>query len=346
VVASHSLAATARLDLEMARLAEDYPQPFAAWCRLAPASRQQLATAPATCLRLAEADHDGGRRLTRFLLESVAALAGVDDPSAALPSPAWSPNGDLYVVAGGTESTAPSRFDRTRRYRAARFGRVAVDFFSPYAGDAQEGWTPGLMAHSAAEAEELLRRVEQALLLVYATSWEAATFIDLSLCSLVLRPDPSAPDKAWSGSWSTMIGKAVLANQHLPSSSPAALADAILHESIHSFLYRLERSAAIFALPPPPELSVRSPWTGAELASSSFSHACLVWFGLWSFWRRALAGGSSAVAEGRPLLARAASGFLGPPLVAGEIADCWSPQFADLVDWCQRRVAGETAAEV
>jgi hypothetical protein len=340
VALSYRSTAAEYLDAEIARLADERPDVFSAWQALPPALKEQLVTAPATCLRVAEADIDGSAWLRELLIQSVTALSLKLDPSAESSSPLWTPDGGFYFPTRrkGTEPTPPARFDAARPYQAVRFGRVTIDLFSPFAGDHLDGIPATDGTHSAEEAETVLQRVELALHLLYETSWQAATFVDLSLVSLTLQRDASTPTGVWSGSWPTMIGKAVLVNQHLDSWTPAAMADSILHEAIHSFLYRLERMVPIFFEPPPRMLTVRSPWTGADLAPSSFSHACLVWFGLWCFWRRARLQAFAPADDVQRLLTRAACGFLGPPLGQDGLRSYWTSGFATLVEWCQRQV--------
>jgi hypothetical protein len=63
------------------------------------------------------------------------------------------------------------------------------------------------------------------------------------------------------------------------------LINALLHESIHSYLYKIERTSPFNVLKrchlP---VKIVSAWTGNELFLPSFIHACFVWFGLSNCW--------------------------------------------------------------
>lgn len=64
------------------------------------------------------------------------------------------------------------------------------------------------------------------------------------------------------------------------------LADAILHESIHSVLYQVEPwFCPFFRDKEHARHRVRSPWTGNDISVDNLFQASFVWFGLLHFWR-------------------------------------------------------------
>jgi hypothetical protein len=71
--------------------------------------------------------------------------------------------------------------------------------------------------------------------------------------------------------------------------SAAALASALVHESIHQLIYVLEYAGAFIMRDAEPRnnLQIKSLWTGRDLELHSFLHACFVWYGLGKFWERA-----------------------------------------------------------
>jgi hypothetical protein len=89
-----------------------------------------------------------------------------------------------------------------------------------------------------------------------------------------------------SGSFQTLPGFSLICNCHICSVSELALADSIIHEAIHSIIYRYEAIGEPLLrageMNPP---KVTSPWSGARLNVESFAQACLVWFGLHHFWK-------------------------------------------------------------
>src|SRR5262249_36535502 len=60
-------------------------------------------------------------------------------------------------------------------------------------------------------------------------------------------------------------------------------AEALLHESIHQYLYKTERDCGNFC-----DLgearTYRSPWSGNRIPLHSLIHACFVWYGLLGLW--------------------------------------------------------------
>jgi HEXXH motif-containing protein len=99
--------------------------------------------------------------------------------------------------------------------------------------------------------------------------------------ALVCRSD--AIDGASSASNRELIGLCVLVNMHAPADRILVCAEALLHESIHQYLYKIERDDGNFC-----DLSeartYRSPWTGNRIPLHSLIHACFVWYGLLSLW--------------------------------------------------------------
>jgi hypothetical protein len=72
-------------------------------------------------------------------------------------------------------------------------------------------------------------------------------------------------------------------------SSAAALASALVHESMHQLMYVLEYAGAFIMKDAEQKnnLQIKSLWTGRDLELHSFLHACFVWYGLGKFWEKA-----------------------------------------------------------
>ena len=71
------------------------------------------------------------------------------------------------------------------------------------------------------------------------------------------------------------------------------IAEALVHEAIHSLLYMQERChpwvpAELYA----PVPRVVSPWRGRNLALRPFLQACFVWYGILQFWGKATTTGT------------------------------------------------------
>ena len=99
--------------------------------------------------------------------------------------------------------------------------------------------------------------------------------------ALVCRSD--AIDGASSASNRELVGVCVLTNMHAPADRILVCAEALLHESIHQYLYKTERDCGNFC-----DLSeartYRSPWSGNRIPLHSLIHASFVWYGLLSLW--------------------------------------------------------------
>jgi HEXXH motif-containing protein len=141
----------------------------------------------------------------------------------------------------------------------------------------------------------------------------ARTAVDalVQVISLVRAPQSKKGTQSFSNK--PVIGRMGIANADSDRWSISKIADAIVHETIHALIYKIELTNCLYlddSIESEP-LKIKSPWSGRQLPLHSFVHACFVWFGLWSFWRLAPAGEPEAA----KLKGRAAQGFLsGNPL--------------------------------
>ena len=94
------------------------------------------------------------------------------------------------------------------------------------------------------------------------------------------------------------------------------IADSLVHEAIHSFIYVVEEEQPFIPDRAAAEtVKLISPWSGRALELHAFLHACFVWFGMWQFWRRALGSGVFPEARARRWMARSRAGFDHPSLL-------------------------------
>jgi len=141
-----------------------------------------------------------------------------------------------------------------------------------------------------------------------ATNAFALTNTELIVC----RAENEFPSIFSSGSFRLMPGLTLVCNGHLPVVSHHNIANAIVHEAIHTVIYRFEAYGERL-VPKENENSgrFRSPWTGALLNPTSLAQACLVWFGLYHFWKPR----ENEDAASNQQCERARSGFLSPAFV-------------------------------
>lgn len=128
------------------------------------------------------------------------------------------------------------------------------------------------------------QRINDALRLIYAISPSAYRLVMESV-TLLIRTELPDNNRLVSSSQRFVIGRMLLANGHSPDKDVEHIANALVHEAIHSTLYKYELMYPLF-----PDLQVAtshtcvSPWSGRTLPLTSFVHACFVWWGLHNFW--------------------------------------------------------------
>jgi len=221
--------------------------------------------------------------------------------------PLWAALGDFVVTPAG---------DARYSLRIDEF--MPIDIGSPFAETMAKGegfvdaGTPETRAFATDECERIagiLKRTREAL---EATSEEAFHFVLTFNRVLILQKDLGAPETFASGSTGQYIGRSFIANPHLAFVDESQLADAIVHEAIHGFLYMLEiRVPWVFdreLYEPTPV--IYSPWTGNHLALRPFLQACFVWFGLAHFFAIALSRGTLPPRRAKDRLRLAVTGFL------------------------------------
>jgi HEXXH motif-containing protein len=112
----------------------------------------------------------------------------------------------------------------------------------------------------------------------------ARDFVDAQLDTVLLRRS-AAVGHATSSSNRTHVGVAVLTNLETSPDRVLVGAEALVHESVHQYLYRVEREHG-----PLCDLDAtrrfRSPWSGNRIPLHSLVHACFVYQALLALWSR------------------------------------------------------------
>ena len=111
----------------------------------------------------------------------------------------------------------------------------------------------------------------------------AFAFVDEQLDRAMLRKSEGLP--AASSSNRERVGTCVLTNVHVPSERVFVCIEALVHESVHQYLYRVERDHGDFCDLAAPGRH-RSPWSGNRIPLHSLVHACFVYFALVGLWCR------------------------------------------------------------
>jgi hypothetical protein len=240
----------------------------------------------------------------------------------------WSALGDYF------SGSPKSEFSLCPRFR-----NIFVDYRSPYAQRHMD--LPIVEQHSPEEEPLVMRGLETGFSIVEQTSPVCVKMIDSMVAVIIAFPSKERGESMSSLSMRRYFGAMGLINMHKAKSSGKSVADTLVHETIHSLIYRLELFKFMFiddqaSMP----MTVKSPWTGNKLSMQSFVHACFVWFGLWNFWEISASLGCDAPA----LRKRAKNGFLtGEPatLVTREDLDNVQPHVRSAIEQMFEMVRAE-----
>jgi HEXXH motif-containing protein len=228
---------------------------------------------------------------------------------------------------------------------------MPLDFDSPYSrlldltGDAYLVPDPRPPL-AGDELEEVLDRLATVRSALAATSPLLLRFVVRFTKVLILQKDSTQPFS--SGSNGDYVGRSVIANPQVAST--AALADAVVHEAIHSLLYMQEEQQpwvldqSLYT----PTPCVVSPWSGRTLPVRPFVQACFVWYGLANFWAMAASSGGFEPAHAQPFFARAVSGFLKGSLLdrLGAHQPSISVNILECIHEMQARIASSLADDL
>ena len=170
--------------------------------------------------------------------------------------------------------------------------------------------TSSPLAHYPAEARDEVRAIIGAVARLMGTKApKALGFVNAHMkTALICKSD--AIEGASSASNRAVVGSCVLANIHAPADSVLMCTEALVHETIHQYLYKTELADGNFCdLTEVP--TYRSPWTGNRIPLHSFVHACFVWYGLLTLWCQLYCqvGGPDQVSLVRDKASRAMFGF-------------------------------------
>jgi len=280
-------------------------------------SQQRLLLAPRFYTLLRSKSEPGADEIDSFreLLDVERYLC---NQHAGRPRGSWTALYDFYVapdqpVAEQATASPPNFSFRGETFKAPKLGNIVLDAFRPFT---EADFPPPMgevINHTPEELEFITSRLEQSLDQISRMSRTARAAVDalVQVISLVRAPKSLTGTQSFSNK--PVIGRMGLANADSNRWTVSKITDAIVHESIHALIYKLELTNTLY-LDDSVEFesfTVVSPWSGRTLPLHSFLHACFVWFGLWSFWGLA----SPEEAEPAKLRDKAGHGFLtGHPL--------------------------------
>jgi hypothetical protein len=263
----------------------------------------RVVLAPDTTGRLLWATEDSLVPLGHYLeaaLWAEAAAHGEQEPAG---RDAWTALGDVHVRAGGGIERSPAAD------LLLDLDSPTVKTTDPDGGLPEEGvWWP----LAPADREAFLDMLRMAVKGIDASSSTVATFIRRFIRVVVVQCNSVSAFSAYSAN--RYIGRVVLSNPQLVG--VVSIAESLVHEATHTLLYmQMQQNSWGMEGDPHAEEKAVSPWSGRELPSSTYLHACFVWFGLVNFWSQALEAGSLPESRVKGRLGRATLGFLKGPLL-------------------------------
>jgi len=299
------------------------------------ANQQRLLLAPAVfaLLRRTDQPDSGDLETLRCFIAAERRLLSVDSqPKSAL----WTALGDAYLAGDEDSADAPVKHG----YRAPLAGTIVLDPWSPHYDGTYPSAFGNVVKHQPEEVEPIFERIRSSLKLIGELSATAAR----TVCTthvIVLAKTPDVPALMSALSRRSIMGNIALMNGHLPLWTRGRIADSLVHESIHSTLYKLELDHDFYTDDRQAHVvQAISPWSGRTLFLHSFVHGCFVWFGLWNLWKQAPEGGEDrAVWRDRAL-----NGFLkGNPLdgVSREANELIDPAIKDCIGNMYTRVMSD-----
>lgn len=278
--------------------------------RVSDTSLQRALCAPETSFRLLWPRRRDPTTRAHFIMDALRAELRREGKAESFIG--WTALGDMEFRAGGVV-IGPGGIE----------GLMPIDFDSPFATALDFEGNAEVTAVSrepldSSERESVLRRIRDACDGIRRTDSHLLDFCVRFTKVLILQRDPELPEQFTSGSSGQYIGRSVLANPHLPSVSKIEVAEAIVHEAIHSLLYMQEQRAAWVANDDlyGSQKRIYSPWTGNHLPLRPFMQAAFVWYGLLHFWANALLLEAFPRDPVQKRMAQATSGFIGPPLTS------------------------------
>lgn len=192
----------------------------------------------------------------------------------------WTATGDSYFT---DRAGKPAKYETVwvsdSNFVAPRLANtVPVDFFSPNVGSAKETTVQDeFLEFTPDEIRAVWNRLVDVFDRIEIISGDAARLIKEFVRVII---PLKVPNGVGSTSERSFPGRVLL--RGIEACDPVRIVSALVHESIHQFLYLLEYEGT-FVLREP-EDKVKSLWSGRLLPLHSYFHACFVWYGLSKFW--------------------------------------------------------------
>ncbi len=125
--------------------------------------------------------------------------------------------------------------------------------------------------------------------IIFEVSSIIKRFIVASTVVVSAIPNDDEPLSFNSASQRSRIGEITLVNAHLDGIRIDKMISMLIHESIHSYLYKVElEQPFVPEMQHGWQIKICSPWSGKSLRLTTYVHACYVYYGLLNYWTSAL----------------------------------------------------------
>jgi hypothetical protein len=266
------------------------------------------------------------------IVKSLMAELAIEGIDCDLFEPAWTALGDRMVNPGaGATCREGERIPNTS---------IVVDSAGPIDFSLRQG--SRTVHPSENERTSVVRKLARAAHGIAMTSIPAFQLWQESVDAIAIRTSANAAPFS-SGSLNFNARVSLFLNAHGRDVNQAEIADGLLHEAIHSLLFMFEETAGAFVSgirTAEDETKIVSPWSGNILFLPAFTHACVVWYGLFWFWQAALDRQSWQTRHSQFRRDRARAGFEKRPsvMISSDCRSRLSPEFGAALEVIEQRI--------
>lgn len=239
----------------------------------------RLVTSPYLCemlMILEKKKADQPRELRQQVIQGLVAEVLLHQPGFKHPfSPKWTFDGDVVL-----DPEIAGQFPAQQTECGIRLN------YQSYAHNTSK---PGIGGYSFEVSQKHRERIETAKYIIHQVSAPAASLVDGFTTAIQFRVNKMR-ENVVNSSTHTSIGLIRCDNFHKIHDDMPEIVDMLVHESIHQYLHLFEEQISAFVnLEKVNEQTLNdkvfpSPWSGNLLDLRSYTHAILVWYGLWHFW--------------------------------------------------------------
>ncbi len=232
--------------------------------------------------------------------------------------PTWACDGSFLVDCSGRARFDSNGWRSGGGFLAPRLGgAVPLDHHSPFArkpmpvAEFRTVKYGNALPFQPEEETAVYSKINAAYSTVEKCHPIAAAFITRYAKAVIVRKGNTSKGTFQSASRNAFIGQIVLLNAHELHVDTEYIAESLIHESIHSLLWRAEILQHFLLDPKIPMGTVRSSWSGEEIYYYTLLQACFVWAGIYWFWREMMAANATfSMPRMVELSERARRGFL------------------------------------